>query len=458
VTRGRYPLIATAVSVGVIAVSSTGAVAAPRVGHTVAARPKATVIATLKAPHPIKGDQFGTALANSGDHLVVSAPRRTVGVNSYIGAAFVFTRDKKGAWGHAVQLSYPISPLASQYPDTVSAVAISGNTVVIGDQYADIKGSPEGAVYLYEMPKSGWKNMTHPTAILSASNGFSEDYLGLTVSISGTNVVSGSPFTGVKGVGQGAAYVWSEPKKGWKSMTQTAELTASNGAAEDAFGASVGISQNEILVGAPGHTVGTTTFAGEAYVYVEPKAGWKNMTETRALEPKVPVQDGVFGDFGAVAIIGTTVAVGAPHEAQEYSPPDGPGAVYVFSEPKAGWGTKTSPPISQIATLTAKTPTTDAVFGLTVAISTNIISVGEPTTGEGAKPLPGENDLFAKPKNGWKNATPNLVVTAPGAQKYSGFGVGALSQSTLLVGAPDINSEKGDATVYQLSGLGLPKS
>jgi hypothetical protein len=43
---------------------------------------------------------------------------------------------------------------------------------------------------------------------------------------------------------QGAAYVFVKPGGGWSSGTQTAKLTASDGAAGDALGASVGVSSD----------------------------------------------------------------------------------------------------------------------------------------------------------------------------------------------------------------------
>ena len=45
--------------------------------------------------------------------------------------------------------------------------------------------------------------------------------------------------------------MFTEPGSGWANMTQTAKLTASDGAAGDCFGYSVSISGNTVVVGAP---------------------------------------------------------------------------------------------------------------------------------------------------------------------------------------------------------------
>ena len=69
------------------------------------------------------------------------------------------------------------------------------------------------------------------------------------VSISGNTVVVGAGDTVSGNIEQGAAYVFTEPASGWADMTQTAELTASDGQADDGFGTSVSISGNTVVVG-----------------------------------------------------------------------------------------------------------------------------------------------------------------------------------------------------------------
>ena len=76
-------------------------------------------------------------------------------------------------------------------------------------------------------------------------------HFGGSVSISGNTVVVGAPYRhGRRQPMQGAAYVFTEPASGWANMTQTAKLTASDGAAGDRFGCSVSISGNTVVVGA----------------------------------------------------------------------------------------------------------------------------------------------------------------------------------------------------------------
>ena len=83
----------------------------------------------------------------------------------------------------------------------------------------------------------------------------------------------------------GAAYVFTEPASGWANMSQTAELTASDGAEYEAYddnlGFSVSINGKTVAIGMSGNMYNGNTGQGAAYVYTEPGLGWVNMTESR---------------------------------------------------------------------------------------------------------------------------------------------------------------------------------
>ena len=145
------------------------------------------------------------------------------------------------------------------------SVSISGNTVVVGAYDATVGGnSGQGAAYVFTEPGSGWASMTQ-TAKLTASDGAAGDYLGDSVSISGDTVVVGARNATVGGnSGQGAAYVFTEPDSGWVNVTETAKLTASDGAAGDNFGDSVSIDGSTLVVGADG----ADSSQGAAYTFL----------------------------------------------------------------------------------------------------------------------------------------------------------------------------------------------
>jgi trimeric autotransporter adhesin len=124
--------------------------------------------------------------------------------------------------------------------DLGGAIAISGNTIVAGADAATINGKAgQGELYVFTKAASGWQNATE-TAELTASDGVAGDGLGTSVAISGSTIVAGSPYAAIGGLqARGAVYVFTEGASGWSSETQTAELTASDGAADDRLGLSV---------------------------------------------------------------------------------------------------------------------------------------------------------------------------------------------------------------------------
>ena len=162
---------------------------------------------------------FGEEVALSGNTLVAAGS-----VSSSLGAVYVFT-------GSGASWSLKATLTDGAAGDNFGAsLAISGNTVVVG---ASGTASTPGTAYVYTEPGTGWANMSSPTAKLTASDGAAGDNFGTSVAISGNTVVIGASGTAST---PGAAYVYTEPATGWTSMNQTAELTASDGAAGDSFG------------------------------------------------------------------------------------------------------------------------------------------------------------------------------------------------------------------------------
>jgi FG-GAP repeat len=70
-------------------------------------------------------------------------------------------------------------------------------------------------------------------------------------------------------------------------MTQTAELTASDGTQDDQFAPSVSISGNIVVAGSPNATIRQGA-QGSAYLFVEPPTGWADNTETAKLVASDP--------------------------------------------------------------------------------------------------------------------------------------------------------------------------
>ncbi len=166
-------------------------------------------------------------------------------------------------------------------------------------------------------------------------------------------------------------------------MTQTAELTASNGVANASFGASVEISGTTVAVGAPAETIGSNTLQGATFVFVEPVGGWQDMTETAELTTSTGRTGNQFGY--SVSASGNAIIIGAPNV--KIGSDTAQGAAYIFEKPPSGWAT-TSQPASKFSA-----GTQGSNFGTSVALGTTAVG-GAPTGVTGGTKSTGATYIF----------------------------------------------------------------
>jgi len=272
--------------------------------------------AKLLASDGAAEDRFGTRVSVSGDTAVVGTIRGD-GNAEYSGAAYVFVRSGD-LWTEQTKL------LASDGESNDyfgSSVSVSGETAVIGAYGDDDKGNGSGAAYVFVRSGGMWTEQ----AKLLASDGESNDFFGFSVSVSSDTAVIGAYGDDDKGNGSGAAYVFIRSGDIW---SEQAKLVASDGAEEDWFGRAVSIDGASVLIGARLEEESGEN-SGAAYVFVETGAVW---TE----QAKLLASDGAAEDwFGAsVSIGGDTAVVGAPFDDDKG---ESTGAAYVFERSGDIW-------------------------------------------------------------------------------------------------------------------------
>jgi hypothetical protein len=397
---------------------------------------------TLTSSAPGADSEFGSEVAVSGNTVVVLADNQSVD-GAEEGAVFVYTRPTSG-WKNLAAAAELTLPAAGDHE--LNSVAISGNTIAIGDVGTPTgEQSAQGAVYVYVKPTSGWKSTSHPAAILTASDGAANDGLGASVAISGDTIVSGAVDHATGGDAyRGAAYVFTESGSTWKSATQTAELTGTTGATMDFFGASVAISGDTIAIGAPGHQDGTAADAGLGYVFVKPTNGpWVDATQNRKLEANDAAPDANLGSNQGVAIDGDTIVFGADTEG-DADFHEGIGSAYVFERPTSGWTSTQT--LTDTAELTPSDGMTYEEFGDSVAVTGDTIVVG---AGQRSFSGPGSDEgaayVFDKTGADWTTTTETKELRNPdtsAADSEYGTSVAANGLS-LIIGARDQNSGQG---------------
>ncbi len=211
-------------------------------------------------------------------------------------------------------------------------------------------------------------------------------------------------------------------------IQQLATLTNGDTSA-DVFGSAVAISGGTIAVGAPLESVGGTTDAGAVYVFSEPAAGWANVGPPAVLTASSPTQAAELGF--SVAIVGNTIVSGAASATVNMA-----GSVYVFTTASGTWSTGT-----QTAILTDGASDD---LGASVAIS--------PDRGTIAAGAPGSDavDVYTRPGNAWvSTASPGATLTASNTNGTEGIGNGigdavSMTDTTVVAGADTQSTPTGD--------------
>jgi hypothetical protein len=385
-----------------------------------------TQLAELTPTTRVNQDWFGVSSAISGNTAVVGAFDANI---EKTGAAYVYVKPLSG-WGNMTQTA-ALTPSDSGEGFGTS-VAISGNTIIVGAANASNlnhrapQSQGPGAAYVFVKPASGWKDMTE-TAKLTASDGADGDAFGYNVSISGNTAAVGALFAHS---GAGAAYVFVKPASGWSKMTQTGELTASDSSTFDNMG-SVAISGSTVVTGAYGHN----NFMGAGYVFVKPSTGWKNMTQTAEFKSMQANQ--IYGF--SVATDGKTAIVGAVGAQQ------GIGAAFLYVKPASGW--------KNTSKFTAKLTASSAsqVSGLSqgISISGKAIVLGAPGTTVGSNSGQGAVLIYIEPTTGWKTTSKFAAkLTASDGAANDNLGVSAAVSGSTIIGGATKSGPPGEAYVF----------
>lgn len=306
-------------------------------------------------------------------------------------------------------------------------------TLAVADGQIRIRVEDAGAAYPITIDPLVWSVQQQ----LQGSDTAASDFFGRSVAISGTTAVVGAFGATLPGKpGAGAAYVFVRSAGTWSEQQK---LSAPDAAQDAAFGYSVAISGNTVVVGAPGAAQGMKAEAGAAYVFVRSGTLW-------SLQQRLAASDAAADDQlgGSVAIDGDSVVVGA-----DFADPagrSGAGAAYVFVRSGTMW--------SEQQKLVASDASDGAHLGLAVAISGSSVAVGSPYADLPGKPSAGAAYVFLRSGMAWSE---QQKLTASDAAAGDGFGGAvALASDTLFVGAPSadvgMRSDAGAAYVFGRSG------
>jgi hypothetical protein len=394
--------------------------------HTCAAGAHSFVQQAKLAP-PVGASSIGGFMAIAGNTAVAGAPVAKVGGRGPVGLVYVYVRPKSGWSGQLRPVATLEASDGRRGDEFGESVSIWRDTVVVGAPKHRIGTRVvPGVAYVFVRPASGWAGTLTESAELMSTHAIAG--FGANVAVWGANVVVGAPDP----AGNGVAYVFVRPVFGWAgSLMQNATLTASNGAANDAFGQSVAIDRTTIIIGAPGHNAEH----GMAYAYTMPASGWAgSLTENQKLFGGKGAGAQLFG--WSVAVGPKRILVGAPfYEAGKNMDQ---GAAYAYAPNKSGWRLR--------ARLVAFNSAAFDELGISVGLSAPLALAGALHNGFGLNLAPGGAAYVythwtpvPSITPGGKHppmTVPNLKPIAKLTHKPFGLnGVVAISGGTILAGA-----------------------
>ncbi|EJK71063.1 hypothetical protein THAOC_07530, partial [Thalassiosira oceanica] len=296
-------------------------------------------------------------------------------------------------------------------------------------EYTIVTGAPgdesnSGSAHVFVQNGEQW---THQAKLL-ALDGAANDRFGWSVAIYEDDIVVSAWSDDDNGFGGGSAHVFVRSGEQW---THQAKLLAPDGAENDFFGESVAINKNTIVFGAP-RDDDNGSDSGSAHVFVRSGEGWTH-------QAKLLAQDGATGDlFGySVAIDGDSIVAGAYGDINNR---DLSGSAHVFVRSGGEW-------VHQ-AKLLAPDGAPEDLFGESVAIYEDTIVIGADGDDDNGS-TSGSAHVFVRNGEEWEHHA-KLLAPDGAAEDNLGHSV-ALYKDTIVVGAwgdDDIGNLSGSAHLF----------
>ena len=318
-------------------------------------------------PELVTGSDFGASVSVAGEFLIVGAPKEHDGSQEGFGAAYVYRR-RNEAWSrwrrivapwtssgtpHGPQrfgasvsvaedtflvgapgsdtahvfepVTYPfvdedqelLSLGPAEYDGFGSWVACSSRWLAVSAAKREIDGVFEaGAVDVYRRRSSRWIPETTLTSPTPSGDAF-----GSSVTVDGDTILIGAPDDSELALDAGAAYAFSFEGGVW----QRTKLLAPDGLKRDRFGVAVALDGDRAAISAPLDDNLNGRNAGSVYLFERAGSSWAFTRKLRASDGE---RDDFFGRL--VALSGDTLAVRAQDGFYN-------GKIYVFERSGNEW-------------------------------------------------------------------------------------------------------------------------
>lgn len=338
----------------------------------------------LRALPAVIGDGYGSAAAmnEAGTLLVIGASDTTVADAAAVGAVHIYRYQAPEGWAHAQKLDCPPTIIAgTPTPAGLSlfgwSVAVSGNTIVVGAPVVSTGAvALAGKAYVFQLNATDnlWGNINGDARvanrILSPSDPEMIGFFGGSVAVDvvaegDTRIAVGSPFRGA--ANQGGVYIY---EGSGNTFPQKQFLIPADVIGQDNFGTKLSLDENVLVVGSQVADIEDRLNCGSAYVYRRGgKLGTWSTTPEAILSALNGERDDGFGS--AVAVLGDTIAIGAPgvdRDAKGITSLNN-GSVYMFRFAAGKW-------VADGEELFARESNGGNVFGFSLALANDGVNEG----------------------------------------------------------------------------------
>ena len=283
----------------------------------------------LTASDGAANDHFGASVALFGSTAIIGAPDDDGSLTDQ-GSAYIFQRSSTGVWTQVTKL-IPTDPVAYDYfgfsvaiSNTVVTTSNIGDVVVVGTPYKDVTTNgifyaEQGATYFFERATTTgpWtqKAKVFGTSTAGSLDNPANDHFGYSVSLYGTRALISAPLDDINGViNVGSVYTFTRSSAGVWALEAKIIANEAQRAAEDEFGYSVCLFDNQFIAGSPFDDFGVSPNVvdnqGSAYIFqLSGAATWTQ-------EAKIFAAAGIaYSNFGVVVgIQGNLAVVTAPYD------------------------------------------------------------------------------------------------------------------------------------------------
>ena len=382
---------------------------------------------------------FGEVIDFAGNLAVIGMPHDRTPWGSLAGSVYVFRRE--GADWMIEAILEDVSPLGAE--QFGAALDLDGDRLAVGVPEdgvlstvpGDLSIHRYGAVVLFRRSLVGtWTVEAQVKATDGATDGFTNDQFGYSLSLKGDTLLVGAPLAcafsnGVPGSPNptpGAGYVFQRNGATW---AQQAKLLPPDSQRDTRAGTSVALESGRAYLGA--------IYASEVYSFVKTGAVWlKEATITHG--PREGER--MFGY--SLALEGNTLVVGSLRSFMNSG-----GEAWVFTRTAVG------SPWQEVQVLESPDREIDETtgigkkvtgFGEKVALANGLLVVSAARDNPRGHPSAGSVHLFRKIGDAWQRFQ---KLHAPEITRYASFGSAiATDGSTVMVGA------SGESVVHPLTG------